>query len=58
MSKSILPYQRPQAALLASRLAEARRFMQVVAGPRQVGKTTLVQQVVETFAAGPLRQRG
>jgi predicted AAA+ superfamily ATPase len=40
------PYARPQAALLKRRLAEPRRFIQVVAGPRQVGKTTLVQQVV------------
>jgi len=42
-----VPYQRPQAATLAERLAEPRRHIQVVAGPRQVGKTTLVQQVVE-----------
>ncbi len=41
------PYQRPQAAELARRLEEPRRFIHVVAGPRQVGKTTLVQQVVE-----------
>ena len=40
-------YQRPHAAVLARRLAEPRRFMQVVAGPRQVGKTTVVQQVAE-----------
>ena len=33
--------------MLAARLREPRRFIQVVAGPRQVGKTTLVQQVVE-----------
>ncbi len=38
-------YRRPQAAELARRLAEPRRFIQVVAGPRQVGKSTLVQQV-------------
>lgn len=31
--------------MLAERLAEPRRFLQVVAGPRQVGKSTLVQQV-------------
>lgn len=43
-----MPFQRPQAALLAERLAEPRRHLHVVAGPRQVGKTTLVQQVVET----------
>ena len=38
-------FQRPQGAVLAERLAEPRRFVQVVAGPRQVGKSTLVQQV-------------
>jgi predicted AAA+ superfamily ATPase len=42
-----MTYQRPQPRLLASRLAEPRRFLHVVAGPRQVGKSTLVQQVVE-----------
>ncbi|MGH7963937.1 MAG: ATP-binding protein, partial [Candidatus Binatia bacterium] len=45
-----MTYQRSQAAVLARRLAEPRRFIQVVAGPRQVGKTTLVQQVSD--AAG------
>ena len=45
MSKSSNPFQRPFAAGVARRLAEPRRFIQVVAGPRQVGKTTLVQQV-------------
>lgn len=39
-------YERPHAAVLESRLAEPRRFIQVVAGPRQVGKTTMVQQVI------------
>lgn len=42
-----MSYKRPQFATLASRLDEPRRFIQVVAGPRQVGKTTLVQQVCE-----------
>lgn len=45
LSKKSKPYRRPQAAELRRRLAEPRRFIQVVAGPRQVGKTTLVQQV-------------
>lgn len=49
-----MTYQRPQAAILARRLAEPRRFIQVVAGPRQVGKTTLVQQVAEA-AGRPVR---
>lgn len=47
MSKPSIPYRRPQAAELARRLDEPRRWIQVVAGARQVGKTTLVQQVTE-----------
>lgn len=47
MSTRTVIYQRPQAAELARRLAEPRRHVQVVAGPRQVGKSTLVQQVME-----------
>lgn len=40
-------FTRPQAAELLRRLSERRRFMHVVTGARQVGKTTLVTQVVE-----------
>lgn len=40
------PFQRSYAAILAARLREPRRFLQVVAGARQVGKTTLVEQVL------------
>lgn len=40
-------YTRPQADELQRRLRERRRFLQVVAGARQVGKTTLVTQVME-----------
>ena len=43
-------YTRPHGLVLANRLTEPRRFIQVVAGPRQVGKTTLVQQVTEGSA--------
>ncbi len=39
-------FHRDSAAVLATRLGEPRRFLEVVAGPRQVGKTTLVQQVL------------
>jgi hypothetical protein len=45
VSKITQPYQRPQADVLARRLREPRRFIQVMTGPRQVGKSTLVQQV-------------
>ncbi len=44
---SVMAYQRPQATTLAARIAETRRFIQVVTGARQVGKSTLVQRVVE-----------
>jgi len=43
-----MAYVRPLARVLGRRLAAPRRFIQVVAGPRQVGKTTLVRQVLET----------
>lgn len=46
MSETKTAYQRPHGRLLARRLGEPRRFIQVVAGARQVGKTTLVHQVV------------
>ncbi len=54
-SKKKTPFLRPQSAVLAARLAERRRFIQVVAGPRQVGKSTLVQQVTDALAL-PVRQ--
>jgi uncharacterized protein len=41
-----LEIHRQQLQSLTTRLAEPRRFMQVVAGPRQVGKTTLVRQTL------------
>ncbi len=40
-------YERSQVAELARRVAGPRRFIQVVAGPRQAGKTTLVHQAME-----------
>lgn len=41
---------RAQAATLVDRLREPRRFIQVVAGARQVRKTTLVEQVLAQLA--------
>lgn len=38
---------RPQAQDLLQRLKEPRRFIQVISGARQVGKTTMVAQVVQ-----------
>ena len=39
-------FVREQYSIIQSRIAEPRRFIQVIAGPRQVGKTTLVGQVL------------
>lgn len=43
---------RPQLELLVARLREPRRFIQVLAGPRQTGKTTLARQAMNAYA-GP-----
>jgi len=40
-------FSRPYATVLARRLRDHVRLIQVVSGPRQVGKTTLVRQVLE-----------
>ena len=42
-----MEYIRKQFGTLKERILEPRKFMQVVAGPRQVGKSTLVGQVLE-----------
>ena len=39
-------FKRPQYQELLERLKEPRRFIQVLAGPRQVGKSTLNNQVL------------
>src|SRR5690606_17025133 len=45
-----MAYQRPQYSILRKRLSGPRGFIQVVAGPRQVGKSTLVAQVLRDLA--------
>jgi len=44
-------FTRIQAETLEARLREPRRFLQVIAGPRQVGKTTLVGHVLDRLDA-------
>jgi uncharacterized protein len=44
-----MAYKRKQFELLTSRLLEKRRFIQVLAGPRQSGKTTVARQVAEAL---------
>jgi predicted AAA+ superfamily ATPase len=42
-------FTRPQLEVLNARLRDPRRFLQVLAGPRQVGKTTLARQAMDAF---------
>lgn len=42
-------YKRPTCQTLLGRLGETRRFIQVLAGPRQVGKTTIARQALEAL---------
>ncbi|MBF0253740.1 MAG: ATP-binding protein [Candidatus Omnitrophica bacterium] len=40
-------YKRNMVEIVRNRLAEKRRLIQVILGPRQVGKTTAIQQVIQ-----------
>ena len=40
-------FKRPLYQILRERIAEPRRFIQALMGPRQTGKTTLAQQVLD-----------
>ena len=42
-------YKRPIFNAILKRLHEPRRFIQVLYGPRQTGKTTLARQIMEAF---------
>lgn len=42
--------RRRQSETLIARISEPRRTIQVVAGPRQVGKTTMVKQILKNIA--------
>lgn len=44
-----MKYTREQYHTLKERIEEPRRFIQVLAGPRQVGKSTLVEQVLQSL---------
>ena len=40
-------YKAGQYQVIINRLREPRKFLQVVMGPRQIGKTTVVKQVLQ-----------
>jgi predicted AAA+ superfamily ATPase len=43
-------FQRPYYSRIEERLGLERKFIQVLMGPRQVGKTTLVRQFLDTYS--------
>ena len=43
-------YKRAEYQTIKERLEEPRKFIQVVMGPRQVGKSTVVKQVLEDIS--------
>lgn len=47
-------FERPHLQQIIKRMAEPRKFIQVIFGPRQVGKTTLVNQMVKKYSFGSL----
>lgn len=44
-----MPYKRAIVGIIRERIEEPRRFMQIVIGPRQTGKTTAVSQALEGY---------
>ena len=42
-------YKRPCFEIIRQRLESSRQFLQVLMGPRQVGKTTLIRQILEDY---------
>ena len=43
-------FERPYLELIKSRILEPRKFIQVVLGPRQVGKTTMISQLLNKLS--------
>ena len=43
-------FERPYLKLIKSRIEEPRKFIQVILGPRQVGKTTMVTQLISQLS--------
>ena len=52
MSKLFIMFQRSHLQVLVKRISEPRKFIQVLLGPRQTGKTTLVTQLTDQKKMG------
>ena len=49
LSKIFFMFERPHLQRLIKIIMEPRKFIQVILGPRQVGKTTLVNQLIQKY---------
>ena len=49
LSKIFFMFERPHLQRLIKIIKEPRKFIQVILGPRQVGKTTLVNQLIQKY---------
>ncbi len=47
IEQNVMNYYRPHFQILKKRLKEKRKFIQIVVGPRQIGKTTMVVQLLD-----------
>jgi uncharacterized protein len=47
-------FKKVELSILKNRIAEPRRFINVIVGPRQVGKTTLAKQLIESLEISSL----
>lgn len=50
MSNLFIMYERPYIKEIQARIEEPRKFIQVILGPRQVGKTTMVNQLLQKLS--------
>jgi predicted AAA+ superfamily ATPase len=50
LSKTIIMFERPYLETVKERVEEKRKFIQVILGPRQVGKTTMITQLLSKLA--------
>ena len=50
-------YKRPEYQIIKNRLEEPRKFIQVVMGARQIGKSTVVRQVLNDIDLPSLLSR-
>lgn len=54
LSKILFMFERIHLQQVIKRIQEPRKFIQVILGPRQVGKTTLVNQLVQKYESESL----